>query len=163
MLAALEQEFPGKSERTYRDAVSILLSIIDRTEIGSLCRLARIKDGYVVKEEPSLLKASHLAYSICSWAEESAFRTAHVSQVLSEDGPAKPLSLSEETLLRLLNRIQQRYRKRVLWISRTAGLNSVVFAEGVESLAVLRACYLEHLQGMEPVEALRGALNGRTP
>lgn len=74
--------------------------------------------------------------------------------MLELGGPARSLILDSWALDEFLDKIQDRYLKRVLWVSRTAGLNSVTFANDFPPLALLNAYYLEHVTGVEPIEAL---------
>lgn len=156
----LKAEFPGKRERTYSDAISVFLAILNRTEIGKSLFATTDKDYIRKTTDPNILESANLAFCLIDWAMYCGLRTASFSFILSEDGPARPFSLTAEGLARHLDSIQDRYAKRVLWVSRTAGLDSVSFdAECLaHPMALLRACYLERLEGYEPDKALEAGL-----
>lgn len=160
LLSHLKVEFPGKSERTYSDAISVFLAILNRTEIGKSLFATTDKEFVRKTLDPNILESSNLAYCLIDWAMSCRLRTASFSFILSEDGPARPFSLSAEGLARHLDAIQERYARRVLWVSRTAGLDSVSFGEEclAHPMALLRACYLERLEGFEPDKALEASL-----
>lgn len=155
LMEGLRVEFPGKSQQTYKDAVKVFYSIINRTEINTLCGFVQIQENTVLKiQDPPSLGYGPFAYALLDWAKQNSIRTAHFSQLLSVDGPAKPFSLTNMVLNDYLDQIQEHYAKKVLWVSRTGGLNSVAFEPNIPPLAILRAYYLEHLEGLEPLKAL---------
>lgn len=155
----LKREFAGKSPRTYKDAISVFFSIMTRTEINTLCNMVEVDSDSIVKTiDPPLLESGLVAYAVVDWATKSGFKTSHFSQLLSEGGPAKSFSLTSAGLAKYLDQIQEKYAKKILWVSRTAGLDSVTFAQGIPPLAVLRAYYLEHLEGVDPLEAINRAI-----
>lgn len=163
LLKGLHIEFKGKKERTYTDAVSVFYSIAAKTEINFLCKLVTIKNEIINKIHNSdSLKPGILAYILCNWASRCSVTTANIADLLSIDGPITPFSLSKDVLFDCLDQIQDRYAKRVLWVSRTAGLDSITFAYDIPALAVLRSYYLEHLEGLEPINALHVAIDLET-
>ena len=74
------------------------------------------------------------------------------------DGVCRYVGLGETLFLELLGAVQERYAKNVLWVSLTAGLNSIVIATQSQPLALLEAFYLERVEDKEPLEALRMAM-----
>ncbi len=162
LLEQLRAHFPKKSPRTYADATSIFFSIVTSTEISSLCGLAKVDGDYLLKAgDPKTLSDALFAYSLCDWAGSIGASTANLVEILATGGPAKAFTLSRRALNGYVDRIADRYQKRVLWVSHTAGLDSVVFAKHMDPLVILRACYLEHLQGSGPIEALDTALRAQ--
>lgn len=158
LIQGLEREFPRKSERTYSDAASVFFSIITKTAISSQCEIVSIRDEIVSKiEDNERLSPTLFAYTLMDWAEINNLSTANLTQVLASDGPAKPFSLSIARTNELLDRIQDRYRKNVLSISRTANLNSIAFNRKISPLLMICCCYLEMVEGLDPMEAMKEA------
>jgi len=138
-----------------------LLHTMKSTKLGDELGVLVSKNENSYERKPpdeSRVHPAVLAFMVCDWAARRERRSAHVAELMQKGGTGRYMAIPADTFSMLLGRIQQRYAKQVLSISRTAGLNSVTFAEDVPSLSLLRAYYLEHLQGMEPLEALNAAL-----
>jgi len=156
LIESMKLEFPGKSERTYNDAVSVFYSIVNKTEINSLCRLVTIDDDEINQSiNPKCMNSGIFSYVMCDWAQLYNKETANISELIEDIGPSKPFNLTKDTINCLLDQIQDRYLKKVLWVSRTAGLNSITFSGNIDPLALIIAYYLQHLEGIDPIVALR--------
>ncbi|MFW6103249.1 MAG: DUF4007 family protein [Chloroflexota bacterium] len=145
-----------------KKCLSPLLHTMKSTRLGDdLGVLIARGDGEYERKapDPSRLHPAVLAFTVCDWAARGSRSSAHVAEMMQEGGPARYMAIPRETFPGLLEHVQQRYAKRVLAISRTAGLNSVTFEKDMPSLALVRAYYLEHLHGMEPLDALERALS----
>lgn len=149
----LQAEFPGKSTRTYQDAVSVFLAILSKTPIGTL--VFALADDTVFKvANPSQLPDAVLLFALLHWCQTRGRTGLSLIELSTEGAPGRIFGLTEAALRAFLDRTQDRYAKRALWWSQTSGLDSITTEEGLPSLAMLRSYYLEHLDGLSPLEAL---------
>lgn len=156
LMRELEKQFPGKSQSTYFNHTRTFLAVIRGTAIGNELGILVIRDESISSDgfDSRSIHPAIVAYAICDWSERTKRSTAGTGEMLELGGPARSLILDSWALDEFLDKIQDRYLKRVLWVSRTAGLNSVTFANDFPPLALLNAYYLEHVTGVEPIEAL---------
>jgi hypothetical protein len=97
------------------------------------------------------------AFAVLAWAHHSGRETVDVAEITERSAPGHAFGLSLELLNAVLDRAQEAYRKEVLWVSRTAGLNSVGFHPDTQPLHLVETYYLEQIEGLEPYEALQRA------
>lgn len=138
-----------------------LLHTMKKTKLGTECGLmAKVDEATYERKPPdeSRLHPAVLAYMVCDWAYSQDRQTASLTELSQEGGSGCQLQLETTVFSRMLRRVQDRYRKRVLWISETAGLNSVTFDRRISPLCLLRAYYLEHVEECSPLESLDKAI-----
>lgn len=150
------------SSETIKRSVTSFLSVFRHTPLGDeLMILKEVENGIFQRFEPEAkrLHPAIVAYAILNWAKKRGRSTVNVKELLSSDeAPGKVFGLSARLLDNYLDEIKGRYRGKVLSVSRTAGLNSVTYDQNIKSLSLLRAYYLERLDRLEPMEALRKAI-----
>jgi hypothetical protein len=151
--SCLAAAFPGKRERTYQDASSIFCSILNRTPIGTL--MFSMESGHIAKiaDAPHLPDAV-LLFCLARWFQSQHRSGANIVELSSAGAPGRVFGLSDFVLRSFLDRAQDYYAKRVLWWSQTAGLDSISLSPDVPHVALLRAHYLQHLDGLSPLDAL---------
>jgi hypothetical protein len=88
------------------------------------------------------------------WADINSRLTMNTAEFFAYGSVACLMAMEEEQFNSYLHKIQDRYSKKVLWVSWTAGLNSVAFEKCIPSLALLRAYYIEHQMGRDPLSSL---------
>lgn len=138
-----------------------LLHTMKSTRLGSELGVLSVRNGTLYERrrpDERRLHEAVVAFMLYDWAERSGRRTVNVSELAMWGGVANYLALSNDQLVGFLERIQDRYAKKVLWVSQTAGLGSIAFAEDVPSLALLRAYYIEQLEGVRPEVAFERAV-----
>jgi len=134
-----------------------LLHTMSATRLGNAFGVLRQLDRDVFeRSEPEdvRLAASVVGFVILDWMNARARTTVGVEELMMPGRPGRWLGLSRRRMDRYLDVIQDAYNKAVLWVSRTAGLNSVATAPEVPPLALLRAYFIELLEGADPVTAL---------
>lgn len=157
LIEGLKTEFPGKSLRTYQDAASIFFSILAKTPLGSI--VFSIADDLTSRiTDPPSLPDPILLFALVDWCGLRHRTGFSLMEFVTEGAPGRVFGLSDATIRAFLDTVQDRYRKRALWWSQTSGLDSVAVEQDLPSLAILRAYYLEHLEGLSPVEALRSGV-----
>ena len=155
-----------KDGKDYSDSViekmcmASLLDTMSNTKIGEeLGVLTIIDDVKSIYERrhpnDSTLHPAILAYMLYDWAEFNSRLTMNTAEFYGYGSVARLMALEEQQLNMYLNKIQDRYAKKILWVSWTAGLNSVAFEQNISSLALLRAYYIEHQTGKDPLDSLR--------
>ena len=137
-----------------------LLHIMRKTRLGS-------DFGVMVEAGPDsfrrqaprddLLHPAVFGYAVLTWATMSSQVTASLLQLGDSGGPGRLFSMEHADAERYLRRMSDRYGKEAVAYSATAGLNSVTFSRGVRPLHLLESYYLEHIEGMESMAALRYA------
>lgn len=160
LISAMRREMPGKSQATYANHLRAFLAVIRGTPIGNELRIFEVNENEVSSEryDRRLLPLPIAAYAMMDWTRQHGRSTAGTAELTQSGGPARALLLDQGMGDSVLDDIQDIYAKRVLWVSRTAGLNSVGFANDVPPLALLRAYYIEHLEAKDPVSALEAAI-----
>lgn len=99
-----------------------------------------------------------LAYMLYDWSQRNDRPGVNIAEYFSCNGVARLLALQEQQFCEYLQQIHDRYHKKILWVSFTAGLNSVTFEKNIPPLAILETYYLEYKLGLDPLEALQTAL-----
>jgi hypothetical protein len=156
LLGVLARELPGKKDATYANYLKAFLSLLKSTPLGNELGLFRVDEEEVSSEEFDALTipSAVVSYVLCDWREKHGRSTVAIDELEQPEAPGKMFRIRRDALDKHLDRIAERYSKRVLWVSRTAGLNSVTFSNGIASLALLRAYYLEQTEGLDPLKAL---------
>lgn len=135
-----------------------LLHTFKSTKLGSKLGILITRENNTYERktpDETNLHAAVFAFMLCDWVCKISRNTIHYNELMNQGGVCRYLAIDDEYKLTMfLQRIQDKYSKHVLWFSRTAGLDSITFAQDIPPRALLRAYYLEHLEGMEPLEAL---------
>jgi len=152
----LREARPDAGESMYGTWLNKLTHTMKSTKLGNdLGILVPVDKNLFERRSPdSSLNYALIAYILCDWAEKFSRDTVNLLEFQNKNGVFRYLALSDTQAKEFLDIIQDRFSKKILWFSRTAGLNSIVFEPNVPSLAVLRAYYLQQLEGMEPLKAL---------
>jgi hypothetical protein len=154
-----------KDGKNYSDSViekmcmASLLETMSNTKIGKELGVMTIVDSekniYERRRPDEVsLHPAILAYMLYDWADFNSRPSMNTAEFYSNDSVACLMAIDEEQLRMYLNKIQDRYTKKILWVSWTAGLNSVAFEKNIPSLAILRAYYIEHQVGKDPLKSL---------
>ncbi|MBI9047278.1 MAG: DUF4007 family protein [Anaerolineaceae bacterium] len=101
---------------------------------------------------PVDLPSSILGYALLDWARRNERQSINLETLLDPWGVGKIMRQDKERLDTLLVEIGEKYEKQALWISHTAGLNSVSFAD-LDPLSLVCAYYNE-LDGDDPIIAI---------
>jgi len=124
-------------------------------ELGLLTLADEVKNTYERRTpEDSTLHPAILAYMLYDWSLFNSRLTVNTAEFFGYGSVARLLALDEQQFNSMLNKIQDRYSRKVLWVSWTAGLNSVAFEQNLSPLGILQAYYLEHQTGTDPLRAL---------
>ena len=160
LLSVLANEFPGKSRSTYANHLRAFLEVVRRTPLGNTLGLFAVNDDSVSREsfDPSQVPSAVVSYALCDWRQRNSRSTVAVAEIVQAEAPGRAFAMSEAALNEHLDTISQRYSERVLWVSRTAGLNSVTFASDLDPNVLLRTYYHEQLEGLSPPEALAASI-----
>lgn len=154
LLEELKGAFPGRSARTYGDAVSVFFSILNKTPLGK--SVFQVSSASVERTaDPPQLADAILLYALFRWCYSMKRTGVSLLEIAAESSPGRVFSVTDTYLRLFLDRVQDRYAKRVLWWSQTAGLDSISIDGNLPQLAVLRAYYIELLDGLSPSEALK--------
>lgn len=153
------QAYRGDSD-SYIDKKCLfpLLHTMSATRLGSGLGLLRELQGVELERlvpDASRIPVGVVAYILLDWMSRNNRHTVGIEEIIGPEGPGRLLSLPKSMLNECLDQIQDRYAKTVLWVSRTSGLDSVARDGGLTPLAMLRAYYLEHLDDLSPMEALK--------
>lgn len=154
----LMREFPGKSPRTYQDAVSVFWSILGRTPLGQHLLVAS-DDTVCRTPDPPHLPDTVLLCCMALWCRAQSRTSVNLLELAADGAPGRVFLLSDAYVREFLSRVQDRYSKHVIWWSQTAGLDSIAVATDVTPLALLRAHFLEVLEDVDAVDALDRALD----
>lgn len=99
-----------------------------------------------------------VAYITMDWAKRNDRGSASLLELTSSKcSPGKVLHLSARRYSDYLDEITAMFAKEILWVSHTAGLNSVAFERGVEALDVLKAYYIRKRDEINPLDSFRRA------
>ncbi len=162
LIKKLNELYPGKSASTYFNHSRVFYAVSKNSPISSLLKIFTIDDNYVSFNEPDIDDSFYpiLCYAVVNWASSMKRKTIAIEETLQPYGPAKQFALGHRSIIEVLQKIHDRYLKKVLWVSQTAGLNSVGFSDTYleHPLSLLRAAYLERLEGLLPLEALKEGL-----
>jgi hypothetical protein len=159
--AALAAERPMAESVIEKKCLFPLLQIMGQTRLGhEFGLLVPAGEDIYERRSPdvSRLHPAVIAYMVCDWASRRNRNTVNIAEMMEVDGVCRYVGLGETLFLELLGAVQERYAKNVLWVSLTAGLNSIVIATQSQPLALLEAFYLERVEDKEPLEALRMAM-----
>lgn len=162
LIKKLNEEYPGKSASTYFNHSRVFYAVSKNSPIGRLLKIFTIDENDVSLNEPDIDDSFYpiLCYAIVNWASSMKRKTIAIEETLQSYGPGKQFALSHRSIIEALQKIHDRYLKKVLWVSHTAGLNSVGFGDEYleHPLSLLRAAYLERLEGLSPLESLKEGL-----
>lgn len=134
---------------------SPLKQVFEGTRLGGEFGFWQTDDeGYYLRLSENALPFPRaiLAYSLLDWGKEEHRQSVHLEKLLEPGGIGKIFRLERDVLDALLIDIGEHYRKKVAWISHTAGLNSVSIMDVRPS--VLVSAYYHELDGEEPLKAL---------
>jgi len=161
---SLGGRFADVSARTIADATSCVMHLLSATPLSCALGLYRdVGNGAYARTCPSpdTLHAAAVAYAVLDWGMRRDRRTLNIEELLQPEAPGTIFHLSPSVLDSYLDDIVRSYRRKVLSVSRTAGLNSITIDSDVHPLQVLEAYYLQHLEGLDPLDAIdRAATDG---
>lgn len=151
------------SDNVIDSCLSHLLDTMTNTKIGEELGVFSITDeakNIYERRHPteSTLHPAILAYMLCDWAHFNSRLTMNTAEFFRFGSVACLMAMDEQQFNAYLNKIQDRYSRKVLWVSWTAGLNSVGFEKTISPLSMLQAYYIEQQSGEAPLEALNHSL-----
>jgi hypothetical protein len=142
-------------------SVAPLLQTMRKTRLGKTF-------GVMVEDAPNQFRRIEppedkldpiiVAYITMDWAERNGRSGANLIELTTlKCSPGKILHLSSRRFSEYLDKIQAMFNKEILWVSYTAGLNSVSFEKGVNPLDILKAYYIKKRDEISPLDAYRKA------
>jgi hypothetical protein len=155
----IARELPGKSLHTYTNHLRVFFAILHGTPIGNDMRLFTT-DGETVRRryiDTCSVPEAIAAYMLSDWAARNHRSTASIAEIELPEAPGALMFMASGAVNQALDRIVERYCGKVLWLSRTAGLNSIGFGN-IPPLALLRSYYYENMMGVEPMKALEDSI-----
>jgi len=157
----LKKIYKEFSERTINNALLSLFSAMRDTPLGNELGFMVEEEGYYYKKEPPEKKLSPLifAYILADWMKTEVRTSVHSSELFERGGPARILNLSTNRVEKYLSTIRDNYGKELVWISTTAGLNSIRRNEDIDPLVILIAYYQQQVEGVEPPRNLQEAID----
>jgi hypothetical protein len=137
--------------------LSPLLQTMRKTRLGK-------SFGIMIEDSPNHFKRIEppedkldpiiVAYITMDWAKRNDRRTANIIELATlKCSPGKILNLSTRRYSEYLDKIQAIFNKKILWVSYTAGLNSVSFEKDVNPLDLLKTYYIKIRDEISPLEA----------
>ncbi len=161
----LRQLWDRDHEKPMTDSVfdklifSPLKQVFDGTRLGSEFGFFIQNGSGVYSRKPkSFIEPPHaiLAFALLDWSRKHSRQSVHIDKLLEPWGVGTIFRLDRSSLDKLIVEIGDRYAKQVVWISHTAGLNSVSIMD-VSPLALVSAYYHE-LNGEVPADALMNGI-----
>ena len=143
-----------------KKCITPLLHTMRSTKLGErLGILLPLEKDLYQRKAPSEanLPLPVFAYMIVDWTTRNTRTTCNTAELLQVGSVAKCLALPPIEMNQMLDRVQDRYRGRILTVSRTAGLNSVSFNNTIKPLAILRTYYIELFDGLDSSDSLNMA------
>ena len=133
------------SERTISNAVGSVLDLFKNTPIGTELEILEPRKDFYYKNElnKTNLDFNILSYILLDWAINNNRSTANLEELYYPGAPAKVLSIRRKLLLEYLDSIKMAHGKNILWISRTANLNSISFNLKINPFEILEKYYSE--------------------
>lgn len=144
-----------------KKCITPLLHIMANTRLGTDFRiLVQVTQDLFERQspEPKLLHSAVVAFMLYDWAVRANRTTVNLMELHTDNSIGRCVGFEPTYFGSTIDNIEDRYAGRVLWVSHTAGLNSLGFANGIPPLALLRAYYIEHLEGQDPLSALETAI-----
>ena len=150
--------YKATSEKIIKDFCLLpLLQTMRKTRLGK-------SFGIMMEESPNQFRRIEppedkldpmiVSYITADWAKRNDRSSANLVELVSLKGsPGKILHLSPRRYSEYLDKIQSMFNKEVLWVSYTAGLNSVVFEQKVNPLDLLKAYYIKIRDEINPLDA----------
>lgn len=152
----LARAFPDAAPRTVRDAAFVTFATVRDTPLsGSSGLYERANERLIrCRLTSDSIASGVLSHALLDWFAWNQRTTANLAELVERGGPGRAFGLSLPLMESALLGIQDRYGKRVVWLSRTAGLHSVGAASDVPPTSLVEAHYLEQLEGLDPIAAL---------
>lgn len=95
-----------------------------------------------------------VAWITMDWAKRNGRSSANLMELATlKCSPGKILHISINRYSDYLDKIQALFNKEVLWISYTAGLNSVAFEKDINPFDILKAYYIKKRDGIDSLDA----------
>ena len=95
-----------------------------------------------------------VAYITMDWAKKNERSSANLLELTTlKCSPGKTLHLSSSRYAEYLDKIQAIFNKEILWVSYTAGLNSVSFEKDINPLDILKAYYIKKSDEISPIDS----------
>lgn len=95
-----------------------------------------------------------VAYITMDWAKRNDRSSTNLLELTTlKCSPGKILHLSSSRYIEYLDKIQAIFNKEILWVSYTAGLNSVSFEKNIKPLDILKAYYIKKRDDMSPIDS----------
>lgn len=99
-----------------------------------------------------------VAYITMDWARRNDRSSANLLELITlKCSPGKILHLSSSRYIEYLDKIQAIFNKEILWVSYTAGLNSVSFEKNIKPLDILKAYYIKKRDDISLIDSYHRA------
>lgn len=137
--------------------LSPLLQTMRKTRLGK-------SFGIMIEDAPNQFRRTEppedkldpiiVAYITIDWAKRNDRSSANLLELTTlKCSPGKILHLSSSRYVEYLDKIQAIFNKEILWVSYTAGLNSVSFEKNIKPLDILKAYYIKKRDDMSPIDS----------
>lgn len=141
--------------------ISPLLQTMRKTRLGK-------SFGIMIEDAPNQFRRIEppedkldpiiVAYITMDWAKRNDRSSANLIELTTlKCSPGKILHLSVQRYSEYLDKIQAMFNKEILWVSYTAGLNSVSFEKSVNPLDILKTYYIKKRDEISALEAYHKA------
>lgn len=138
-----------------------LLQTMRKTRLGK-------SFGMLLEDAPNQFKRTEppedkldpiiVAYITMDWAKRNDRSSANLLELTTlKCSPGKILHLSSSRYIEYLDKIQAIFNKEILWVSYTAGLNSVSFEKNIKPLDILKAYYIKKRDDISLIDSYHRA------
>jgi hypothetical protein len=141
---------PNLSERSINNSIGLIINQYINTQFSKdLKIITEVERGLYFRPELSenILDTNILAYTILDWAINNKRYTVNLDELYMPGAPGRIFNINKKTLNNYLDFIQKSYNKNLLWVSRTANLNSISFNIKINYIKILEIYYKEKVEG----------------
>jgi hypothetical protein len=141
LISLMKREEPGRRDRTYEDAYRNVAQILANPEMSETAQIVRPQGSdYLRVANPPTVRAPFVAWVLADWrASLLSVQTVGLTELLAENGPARPFRMTDDFLAGLLQEIAANEYGQWMTFSRTAGLDSVAFLSNPDPDQLLAA------------------------
>ena len=157
----LKTYYDDSSDATVKNGLQSLTTAMRQTKLGSDFGYFIENDSVFYKKEPpeEMLSPLIFAYAVLDWMKRNHRIDVHTSELFKPGAPARIFNISGDRVSKYLSFIRDNYGKKVLWLSRTAGLNSLSVNTQLNPLVLLTCYYQKEVEGIDTPEDMEEAID----